>query len=125
MIPTGEKPDKWFQALYLLKLPSELRGPLSALKWEDVRQMGENADILWGAHRRNNNTSSTHHVDVPIQASREARSPSRNKRPTRRAATPGSKLCYFHSRFGKKACSCKSGCMWKKSGNGHAADDSE
>jgi len=88
MIPTGEKPDKWFQALYLLKLPSELRGPLSALKWEDVRQMGEHADILWGAHRRNN-TSSTHHKDVPIQASREARSPSRNKKPTRHAAMPG------------------------------------
>jgi len=48
MIPTGEKPDKWFQGLYLLKLPSELRGPLSTLKWEDVRQMGEHADILWG-----------------------------------------------------------------------------
>jgi len=124
MIPTGEKPDKWFQALYLLKLPSELRGPLSALKWEDVRQMGEHADILWGAHRRNNNTSSTHHVDVPIQASRESRSPSRNKRTTRRAATPKGKYCSYHSRFGKKARNCEPGCTWK-SGNGYAADDSE
>lgn len=121
LLPPDEKTDSFtFKALFIKKLPEELRGPLISSKFETVADMAAHADTLWGAR------SIKPAVHAVQDANRRGRSPSRRGKQRRRADTPGSSnLCFYHAKFGKDARRCEAPCRHQPSGNALAADDSD
>lgn len=121
LLPPEEKADSFtFKALFIKKLPEELRGPLISSKFETVAAMAAHADTLWGAR------SIKPAVHAVQNANRRGRSPSCRGKQSRRADTPANNgLCFYHARFGNEARRCDAPCRHQPSGNALAADDSD
>lgn len=118
--PTVKTDNEFFHAVFLRKLPAFIKGPLMAANFDNIQQMAEHADKIWGAQEDQAATNAV--------LDRRPRSPSRrnNQQRNKRADTPGkSSLCFYHRKFGKKAHSCTQPCSWQPSGNAVAADDSD
>jgi len=49
LLPPGEQPGNLFQALFLERLPAEMRNQLAADTFESVREMAVKADSIWDA----------------------------------------------------------------------------
>ena len=121
LLPPEEKADSfYFKALFIKKLPDELRGPLIGSKFETIAAMAAHADTLWGAR------SVKPAIHAVQDTDRRGRSPGRRDKQRRRADTPSNnKLCFYHTKFGKEARRCDAPCRYQPSGNALAADDSD
>lgn len=121
LLPPDEKADSFtFKALFVKKLPEELRGPLVSSKFESVADMAAHADTLWGAR------STKPAIHMVQNANRRNRSPNRRAKQRKRADTPAnSGLCFYHAKFGNDARRCDAPCRHQPSGNALAADDSD
>jgi hypothetical protein len=116
----GRSDDTIFLALFLLRLPTSMRDHLAAA------DMARHADTIWDSRA---GESAVAAVAAPVEAV-AARSPTRDSRRRspdhrqqggqrqQRRKTPGpdrrrdQSLCYYHSRFGKKAHKCEAPCSW-------------
>jgi hypothetical protein len=117
LLPPDEKPGVVFQAMFLRRLPSDLRDHLASKKFSTPHEMAEYADVLWDA--RGGAASIVARVAAPGSPARgRRRSPGRS--PSRRQQTPGpSGLCFYHQRFKTRAHKCVPPCTWAE--NGEAA----
>jgi hypothetical protein len=124
LLPAGEKPTMLFQYHFLRHLPADIRGQLATKKFETARALATEADFVWDARGGGATIGALPSRSTSPRGGRR-QSPDRGRR--RRAQTPGKKesqqtgLCFYHSRFGDKANSCRPPCTW--TGNGQAADD--
>ena len=118
LLPPGEPPGILFQALFLQRLPTDMRDHLVAANLQTPREMAITADRMWDSRSEKGAT-----VAAVRGASPAVRG--RGRSPRRRAATPGPEgLCFYHSRFAAKAHRCEPPCTWsgaKPAGNGSAA----
>lgn len=93
-----------FRALFLERLPEEIRGVLVHSKVEDCRELAKAADTLWEAR-----TTST-------SAVRRSSQPAKVAAPT----NDDTGLCFFHAKFGDKAQKCRKPCSRSPPGNEQA-----
>lgn len=111
-------------AIYLRKLPSFLRAPLMAVKFDTIQTMAQQADMIWGGQdgQAQGHVSAARHQESrsPVRSRGRSRRPAKQRTAT--PAPPGD-LCFYHSRFGKKAHRCEKPCTWEEAGNALAADD--
>ena len=123
LLPAGEQPNILFQALYLERLPEDMRKALGTIKFETCRDMAAHGDLIWDAAMEHSQ------VVAAVQPSPAGRSgspvrgrPDRRDR-DRRSSTPGPSkrggLCRYHQRWGADAHRCVPPCAW--SGNVPAA----
>jgi hypothetical protein len=133
-------PDSLLLALYLRRLPASIRDHLAAANHETATAIATHADILWDARNAGSVstvTDSLSAVSLRSSSPRDSRSPDRRtkspdcrarspgrrrdhgrgRRPTpgrqnSRAASAGSKVCYYHQRSGAKAVNCEGVCTW-------------
>ena len=116
LLPLGEPPGILFQALFLQRLPVDMRDHLVAANLQTPREMAVTADRMWDSRSKKGAT---------VAAVRGVSPAARGCSPRRRAATPGPEgLCFYHSRFAAKAHRCEPPCTWseaKPAGNGSAA----
>jgi hypothetical protein len=123
LLPTDDKPCTLFMAMFLLRLPSEMRAHLIGQDFKDCNLMAECADRLH-SRRANANSDNGTAINTGVAGlrrrdfsprDRRRRSPSRQRRSRQR--TPGpqqnkSDTCFYHTAFGDKAKKCKPGCAW-------------
>jgi hypothetical protein len=132
LLPEDDTPKTTFMAMFLLRLPTDMRDHIVAKDFDDPRKMAEHADLLHAGRTPAAITAVTDDEFVCAVSSNRRRdfSPkdSRRRSPSRqgrsRRQTPAARggddsFCYFHNTFGDKAKKCKPGCSW--SGNGSAA----
>jgi hypothetical protein len=119
LLPTGEQPGVIFMALFLKKLPQDVRDHLCSCKFDSVRDMAIFADQMWDARGS---------LAYPMVAAIGSKSPERSRRrfksPGRgkRRQTPGGGaggLCYYHATYAERAHKCRPPCSWM--GNAPAA----
>lgn len=120
MLPTGVQPtENFFEALYLRKLPVNIRGAVMAAKFDSLEALAWQADIIWSSSER----------PAPTNAIRDRpHSPARHgSKQHKRAAKPRphGQVCHFHKKFGNEARRCQAPCAFSAAGNGVAADDSD
>jgi hypothetical protein len=117
LLPPDEKPGVVFLAMFLRRLPSDLRDHLASKDFSTPHQMAEHADILWDA--RGGAAGMVARVVAPGSPARgRRRSPGRS--PSRRQQTPGpTGHCFYHQRFKNRAHRCVPPCTWTE--NGEAA----
>lgn len=115
LMPVDEKPTDLFTALFLQKLPVEMREQLSAQKFETVHAMAATADNLWSARSQGSSVAAI---------SNRGRSPNRQQSPRRqpRSQTPSDRFCFYHAMFGPRAKKCQPGCSYVP-GNVRAASN--
>ena len=122
LLPVGEQPGVIFQALFLQRLPTDMRDHLVAANLETPREMAVLADRMWDSRSDKSATVAAVRGASPARQGGQDR---RTRSPRRRAATPGADgLCFYHSRFGANAHKCSPPCTWTgpaPSGNGTAA----
>jgi hypothetical protein len=124
LLPDNVQPNRLFLALFLRRLPANMRDHLASQDLKTLEAMAAAANRLFDARPQG--------MSVAAVSRREARSPSPSchcRSPSRhnhsRRQTPASRsnntgLCFYHDHFGKQARKCKPPCNW--SGNGQAAD---
>jgi hypothetical protein len=119
LLPAGEKPGVLFQALYLRRLPLDMREHVGGRQFDTARQMAEYADLLWDA--RGGARADLYVVrDGANRGRQNSRSPHRS--PGRRDKTPATRgFCRLHAKWGAKAFKCIPPCTFQESGNGQAA----
>jgi hypothetical protein len=119
LLPTGEQPGVLFMALFLKKLPQDVRDHLCSRNFDTVRDMAIFADQMWDARGS---------LAYPMVAAIGSRSPVRGRRRSKspgrgkRRQTPGGgagELCYYHATYAERAHKCRPPCTW--SGNAPAA----
>ena len=120
-LPDGEPPGVLFQAMFLARLPAEIRAHLVARDFSTPLLMAEHADRLWDT--RQTATVAAVAVDQDFEdlpgvakvTARPDRSPSSSRRPptpARPTPTPRG-LCFYHNRFGSDAQKCESPCSYQ------------
>jgi hypothetical protein len=128
LLPEDVPPNRLFLALFLRRLPEDMRNHLAAQDLATPEAMAAAANRLFDARPQG--------VTVAAVAARPSsptnrRSPSRQGRQgrdRRRRPTPGRQsnepaangLCFYHDSFGARAQRCRPPCSW--SGNGQPAD---
>ena len=121
LLPADEPAGKIFQALFLQRLPADMRDHLVAADIATPREMAVVADRMWDTRREKGATIAAARAPSPSDRGRERRRVST----ARRQATLGpSSLCYYHKAFGEKAHRCRAPCTWSgqpPSGNVPAA----
>ena len=90
--------------IFLMQLPPECRGPLSAGKYEDLLDMAKDADKIWQS-----TCNLPRHVNQAEDIVQSVNAANQPMRPW--FSTSG--LCYYHYTFKAKARKCKTGCTWK------------
>jgi hypothetical protein len=112
VLPPGESPGVVFLAMFLRRLPSDLRDHLAGKDFDSPQQMAVHTDQLWDA--RGCAPALISHVASardPSPARGRRRSPGRS--PGRRQQTPGpGGLCFYHHRFKARAHKCVPPCTW-------------
>ncbi len=130
LIPDGDTPGTWFMALFLMRLPMDMRDHIVAKDFTDCQEMAEYVDKIHSGRKSKAvaavaDTPAVNAVDnrrksASPKAGRNGtdrrRSPSR--RNTNRSQTPGpardgGDLCWYHASWGKKAQKCRSPCSWQ------------
>ncbi len=137
LLPADDRPGTTFMAMFLLRLPTEMRAHLIAQDFKDCNLMAECADRL---HSRRATANSDYGTAINTgvagrrcrdfsprdqrrrSPSRQRRSPSWQRRSSSRhrrsrQRTPGPQqnkidACFYHTAFGEKAKKCKPGCAW-------------
>jgi hypothetical protein len=125
LLPVDVPPNRLFLALFLRRLPEDMRNHLAAQDLATPEAMAAAANRLFDARPQP--------VAVAAVASRQPspsnrRSQSRKGRDCRRRPTPARQgadstsggLCFYHDSFGARAVRCRPPCSW--SGNSQAAD---
>jgi hypothetical protein len=119
-LPDDVKPNRLFLALFLCRLPADMRDHLAAQDLKTPAAMAAAANRLFDARPQGVAvaavaTQRSHRDSSP--ASR-CRSPnSRDGRRDKRRPTPGRNddggtLCFYQDRFGKRAAKCEPPCTW-------------
>jgi hypothetical protein len=112
LLPPGDQPGTLFLAMYLRRLPTNMRDQLGALEFKSPRAMAEHADLLWDA--RGGAAGQVAAIGGKSERGRRRspfRSPNRGNRP--RQQTPGPDgLCFYHHRFAERAFKCTPPCAW-------------
>ena len=134
LLPDDDTPSTLFLALFLERLPVEMRDHLVAKEFDSPSDMALHADKLWDARRAQPAVDSAAALASPLAAAAlspprqdrdrgrdRARSPSRDGRARR--STPGpaagsSGPCFYHRQFGSAAVNCRPPCSFP--GNGPA-----
>jgi hypothetical protein len=122
LLPAGEKPGVLFQALYLRRLPIDMREHMGGRQFDTARQMAEYADLLWDARG-----GARADLYVVREAARRGWQSSRlpHRSPSRRDKTPAMRgYCRLHAKWGAKAFKCILPCTFQASGNDEAASGS-
>jgi hypothetical protein len=145
LLPTDDRPGTTFMAMFLLRLPSDMRDHLIAKDFKDCTMMAEYADLLYSSRTGSTVITVTTVTTVnteykaaindvsggrrqefsPQDCWRERRSQSRQGRSRRKTPSPykeDSDICYFHNTYSDKARKCKPGWLWT-AGNGLAAEN--
>lgn len=105
----AHEPCFLFRALFLERLPEDIRGVLVHSKTEDCRELAKAADALWEAHSPATNA-----------VSRQSRSATKHA-PATKASPATTDLCFFHAKFGDQARNCRQPCSrYAPAGNGPA-----
>ena len=126
LLPDDVEPNRLFLALFLCRLPADLRDHLAAQDLKTPAAVAAAVNRLFDARPQGaavTAVSSTRAGRSPSPAGRY-RSPSR--RNDRRRRQPSSRraesngLCFYHDNFGSKAVKCQPPCAWP--GNGQSAD---
>jgi hypothetical protein len=129
LIPDGDTAGTWFMALFLMRLPMDMRDHIVAKDFNDCQEMAEYADKIHSGRKSKAISAvadspavlavDSRHRSVSPKAGRNGtdrrRSPSR--RDATRSQTPGpardgGDLCWYHASWGKKANKCRSPCSW-------------
>ena len=109
------------QALFMQRLPVDMRDHLVAANLENPREMAILADRMWDSRSDKAATVAAVRGASPAERGRDRH----QRSPRRRAHTPHPDgLCFFHGRFGAKAHRCSPPCTWTgplAAGNGPAA----
>ena len=130
LLPEGERPNVLFQALFLERLPEDMRKTLGTIKFETCRDMAQHGDLIWDAAMEHKQVIAA--VDVVAAVQRPSSPAGRSGSPVRsglsgrrdgRSGTPGpgkkGGLCSYHQRWGAAAHRCVPPCAW--TGNSPAA----
>jgi hypothetical protein len=128
LLPDDVEPNRLFLALFLRRLPADIRDHLAAQDLKTPAAMAAAANRLFDARPQGVAVAAvaaqrSHRFSSP--AGRH-RSPNRSdgrkdkRRPTPGRTGDGGALCFYHDRFGKRAAKCEPPCTW--SGNGQTAD---
>jgi hypothetical protein len=129
LLPDDVQPNRLFLALFLRRLPADVRDHLVAQDLKTPAEMAAAANRLFDARPQGASVAAVSdrrgRRDGSPGWDGRRRSPSgRNNRrrptPARGGDTGG--LCFYHESFGKRAAKCRPPCAW--SGNGSAADGS-
>jgi hypothetical protein len=119
LLPTGEQPGVIFMALFLKKLPQDVRDHLCSRNFDSVRDMAIFADQMWDAKGQLGvSYGGCHRLQVAERGCRRSKSPGRGKM----RQTPGGgvgDLCYYHATYAERAHKCRPPCSW--TGNAPAA----
>jgi hypothetical protein len=112
ILPPGEQAGVVFLAMFLRRLPTDLRDHLAGKDFASPQQMAEHADTLWDA--RAGASGSVSHVarsreSLPTRGRR--RSPGRSPRGSQQTPGPGG-LCFYPHRFKARAHKCVPPCSW-------------
>jgi hypothetical protein len=125
LLPDDVEPNRLFLALFLRRLPADMRDHLAAQDLKTPSDMAAAANRLFDARPQGVAVAAV----AAHRSSRDSSPVNRRRSPSRRREgrkqTPGrrgdsSGLCFYHDRFGKRAAKCEPPCTW--SGNGSAAD---
>ncbi len=136
LLLTDSRPCTVFLAMFLLRLPSEMRDHLIAKDFKECTLMAEYANLLYISRASCtiaavkmefeaaiSAISSGHQGEfLPHDQRQERCSSSRqgsSRRKTPRLHKEDSEICYYHTTYGNKAKKCKPGCLW--TGNGQVA----
>ena len=106
LLPAGEPAGVLFQALFLQRLPADMRDHLVAGDFHSPRDMAAVADRMWDSRSERPAVVSAVRGSSPASTRNRRRSPARRREPT-----PAG-LCFFHGRFGVKAHKCEPPCTW-------------
>jgi hypothetical protein len=128
LLPDDIEPNRLFLALFLRRLPANMRDHLAAQDLKTLAAMAAAANRLFDARPQG--------IAVAAAAAQRSyrdfspaghrRSPNRRddrwekQRPTPGRTGDGGALCFYHNRFGKRAAKCEPLCTW--SGNGQATN---
>jgi hypothetical protein len=134
-MPDDCRPDRLFLALFLRRLPPDIRDQLDL---QEPAAMAAVADRIYDARPQGGAVQAVHQVVTAEVSSLDNRSPSpagrrrpancrdRSRRRTSRRrgddGGSGNGLCFYHTNFGARASQCRLPCGWP--GNGLAADGS-
>jgi hypothetical protein len=134
-LPDDCRLDRLFLALFLRRLPPDIRDQLVAQDLQEPATMAAVADRIYDARPQGSVVQALHQVATAEVCSADGRlpSPAGRRRPTnrrdmgrrrtsrRRGDADGDRsgLCFYHSNFGARASRCRSPCGWP--GNGLAA----
>lgn len=121
-LPAGDSSSSTlFLALFLRRLPSDIRSHLVTTDFKTPREMAEYADKLWDARSTEDTLLATaiNKVSVTDRADRSPSPSPRHRRQTPARPNPAPRtLCYYHSRFGQDAQKCENPCSFQ--GNARA-----
>jgi hypothetical protein len=131
LLPEDVPPNRLFLALFLRRLPEDMRNHLAAQDLATPEAMAAAANRLFDARPQGVTVATVATVAARPSSPGQRRSPSRQGRQgrdRRRRPTPGrqssepaaSGLCFYHDSFGARAVRCRPPCSW--SGNGQPAD---
>lgn len=130
LIPDGDAPGTWFMALFLMRLPMDMRDHIVAKDFTNCQEMAEYADKIHSG-RKSKAVATVADSPAVNAIDQRRRSPSpkagrngvdRRRSPSRqitaRAQTPGPRgdggdFCWYHASWGKKAKKCRPGCSWQ------------
>jgi hypothetical protein len=137
-LPDDCQPNRLFMALFLHRLPPDVRDQLVAQDLKVPAAMAAVTDRIYDARPQGGAVHAVHQVVTADMRSVDGRSPSpagrrrtanswdrsRRQQSWRRGDDDGSdnRLCFYHTNFGAHATRCRSPCGWP--GNGLAADGS-
>jgi hypothetical protein len=137
-LPDDCQPNRLFMALFLCRLPPDIRDQLVAQDFKEPAAMAAVADRIYDARPQGGTVHAVHQVVTADVRTVDGRSPSpagrrrtansrdrsRRQQSRRRGDDGGSGngLCFYHTNFGARASRCRSRCGWP--GNGLAADGS-
>jgi len=127
LLPKDEKPGMLFNALFLGRLPPEVKSALVSVKFETQLDLAAEADKHWDALKSKTIASAMfHHHEVPVVAaapsspSVRGSSPRRDRRRDRTPgrASDGSTQCFYHRQFGADARRCNQPCSYSGNSQG-------
>lgn len=120
-LPDGEPPGVIFQALFLARLPTDIRTHLVAQTYKSPKEMADHADRLWDSRHSSTVATVAAEMDHLETAGIFKVYNRRDSSPTRphRSQTPGRPtpaprgLCFYHGCFGSDAQKCESPCSFQ------------
>jgi hypothetical protein len=128
LLPEDVPPNRLFLALFLRRLPEDMRNHLAAQDLSTPEAMAAAANRLYDARPQGvtvaavaARASSPNGRRSPSRQGRQGRDRRRRQTPGRQSSEPAANgLCFYHDSFGARAVKCRPPCSW--SGNGQLAD---